>query len=137
MIRFACAVTVLLGGCAAKAPPEQIYLDPAPGAASIEPVALKDLRGRDVLIFPDIAPDQTAARLEDHLRRCRTADGSVLRRDPHGLSLIALSGDPRLTLMLARVSRSSAVGADGPDFSPEVKEELAQAVQGQSRCAAA
>ena len=138
MIRFA-ALGLLLAGCATQKPTEPVYLpDSQPVAIPIEPVTLKDLRGDDVLIFPDIAPKTAADRLKDHLRRCRTRDGGDrFHYDPAGFHIAGPRGERRLALMIAQVSQSSAVAIGGPDFTPAVKEELARAVQGDSRCAAA
>lgn len=137
MIRVA-ALALLLAGCASPKPAEPVYLPGEAPVPAVTPLALKDLRGaKDVLIFPDIAPEITATRVGDHLKKCYTGDSSRVVYDPNGMRVVGAGNETRLSLKLAQVSKSSALSVDGPDYSPVVKEELATAVQGRSRCAAA
>ena len=140
------APLVLLAGCgggeaAREALPWEVAAEAPPtfrmeAPPVLEPVSLAELRGQEVLLFPDIAPEVATRRLAAHLGRCRTDLGARLVYDRSGMRIVGPAGGTRLSLTLAQVSRSSAVAASGPDFGAAVKEELADAVRGRSACAA-
>lgn len=106
-----------------------------PGPPLITPVGMGDLRGTEVLIFPDIDVPTAIAGVEGYAARCLS--GPNLRRisEPHGFSLVDAPGEPYLRVTVASVSESSALGLGGTGLTPVVKEAIAATVRGRPRCA--
>lgn len=135
-ISLAIALAVTVSGCAGKAvqpgavAPVLVNVPPA-----ITPVELGELRGTEALIFPDIDVPTAVLAAEDYAARCFTGRGFRRVSEPHGFSLQDAPGEPFLRVMVASVSKSSALGLDGTGLTPDIKEAIADSVQGKFRCA--
>ena len=125
-----------LGGCAAggNAPA------PTPlqsGTAGIAPVEMAQLRGREVLIFPEISVPDAAARIDGFVETCLSDGGTSYAPEPHGFRLIDPAGNTALRVMYARIRQSSAVALDGSALAEPLKAAMAASVQGELTCPAA
>ena len=133
---FAFVICATLTACATPRPDPVTALPASPPVPSaITPVALSDLRGADVLVFPDIDVPTAIAAIEGYVARCHAAPGMKRTNDPHGLSLITGSGVSFLMITVASVSQSSALGLGGTGYTPAIKEAIADSVRGNPRCA--
>jgi hypothetical protein len=123
----------VLSACASKgvepisAP--RVQADPA----QITPVALGELRGSEALIFPDVDVPTAIAGAERYAAQCLRGYRRV--SEPHGFALSDGAGQPYLQVMVASVSKSSALGLGGTGVTPDLKEAIAESVQGRLRCA--
>lgn len=104
------------------------------GSASVTPVSLRDLRGvDDVLIFPEIDVPAAFAGAERYVATCLPT--ARRENDRSGFSIYRGGRAPYLTVKVASVSESSALGIGGVGLTPDLKEALAATVQGRPRCA--
>jgi hypothetical protein len=133
MIRAALlAAGLLLSACAQPQPVAVLPVQPIDPV--ITPVDFKDLRGQSVMVLDRQEPDFVVQRMTTYLRQCKTGPGERLSFRPHSVSLLGANNAPRLSLMIAQRGPVTGVALDGPDFNPEVQEELVQAVEGRSTC---
>ena len=123
-------MALVVSGCAGREPEPVAIASP-----SIVPVALTELRGREALVFPDVAVSTAIAGVERYARDCFGGKALTREDDPHGFTLRDASAMPFLRVMVAEVSKSSALGLDGTGLTPDTKEAIADTVQGRPRCA--
>lgn len=133
MMRVALIIAgLVLSACAQ---PQAVSVLPVkPIDPVITPVDFKDLRGQSVMVLDRTEPDFVVQRMTTYLRQCKAAPGERLSFQPHSVSLLGANNSPRLSLMIAQRGPVTGVALDGPDFTPAVQEELAQAVEGRSTC---
>ncbi len=119
-----------VSACAAGAGVEPVSTVPA---QSITPVALGELQGTEALIFPDVDVSMAIAGAERYAAQCHPGFRRI--GEPHGFALRDTSPEPFLRVMVASVSKSSALGLGGSGVTPDLKEAVADSVQGRLRCA--
>jgi len=134
MIRFALLLSaVALSACAQPQPVSVLPFQPIDPI--VTPVEFQDLRGQSVMVLDRTEPEFAVQRITTYLRECKTGAGERIVFGPNGLRLVDALGAPRLNLMVAQRGPVTGVALDGPDFTPAVQEELAQAIEGRSTCA--